>query len=103
MGAVYAGLLLERSDAFCATTPHHQIVRTVCQITSSLGHMMALPTHASSRSSTNDRKISPLKFFPGPAVLARSRSYRRAVKSWHATGPQSGSSLPAEHPRWTYF
>ena len=38
MGAVYAGLLLERSDAFCATTPHHQIVRTVCQITSSLGH-----------------------------------------------------------------
>ena len=39
MGAVYAGLLLERSDAFCATTPHHQIVRTVCQITSSLGHI----------------------------------------------------------------
>ena len=39
MGAVYAGLLLERSDAFCATTPHHQIVRTVCQITSSLGHV----------------------------------------------------------------
>ena len=39
MGAVYAGLLLERSDAFCATTPHHQIVRTVCQITSSLGQL----------------------------------------------------------------
>ena len=39
MGAVYAGLLLERSDAFCATTPHHQIVRTVCQITSSLGQI----------------------------------------------------------------
>ncbi len=40
MGAVYAGLLLERSDAFCATTPHHQIVRTVCQITSSLGQLI---------------------------------------------------------------
>jgi hypothetical protein len=39
MGAVYAGLLLERSDAFSATTPHHQIVHTVRQITSSLGHL----------------------------------------------------------------
>jgi hypothetical protein len=65
--------------------------------------MLDLPTHACSHGSTNNRKTSPLKFFPGPAGLARSRYFRRALKPWHATGPQSGSSFPAEHPRWTYF
>jgi hypothetical protein len=42
--------------------------------------MVDLSDDTQRHSSTNDRKISPLKFFPGPAGLARSRSYRRAVK-----------------------
>ena len=70
MGAVYAGLLLERSDAFCATTPHHQIVRTVCQITSSLGQI---------RTDFNDHLILSTAFLNSCDFCGERRHDRHAA------------------------
>jgi len=89
MGAVYAGLLLERSDAFCATTPHHQIVRTVCQITSSLGHF----SHVLGARGLHAPVISSCRYWISRAAVIGEQCGQWAQGAFERRGAESLRSI----------